>query len=207
MVAKAELLAGLAQLVVDTLDLGDVPVVRQRVADVFEYAQILRGMAVAAEELARPSEGEVMVPDWNVVTTGRSYALAHLPHVLHILQDLCGQGLILRFAEADLERPAAFGKNLSWFLDTRDVSAREKNLVMNLVWDVTCGAHATRVKLFEESNALNVPFLKERLYGHYEREQFLDECRHFIGLGRAPRRTYEKEIVQTWSEKQLRKGD
>lgn len=200
-VAKAELLAGLAQLVVDTLELGDIPVIRQRIGDILEFAQVCRGMALAAEELAMPSEGGLMVPDHNVVTAGRSYALTHLPQVLHVIRDICGQGLILRFSQADLDVPAAFGKNLDWFLDTQNISAAEKNLVMNLVWDVTAGAHATRMLLFEESNALNVPFLKERLYGDYDRSAFVDDCRHFIGLGKAPRRTYQKEIVQTWSQR------
>ena len=199
-VAKAELLAGLAQLVLDTLELGEIPVVRQRVGDILEFAQICRGLAIAAEELAALSEGGLLVPDHNVVTAGRSYALTQLPNVNHVIRDICGQGLILRFSEADLALPAAYGKNLEWFLDTKNVSASEKNLIMNLVWDVTSGSHATRVLLFEESNALNVPFLKERLYGEYDRSAFVDDCRHFIGLGRAPRRLYQKEFVQTWSQ-------
>jgi 4-hydroxyphenylacetate 3-monooxygenase len=193
-VAKSELYAGLAQLIVDTLELGEVAVVRQRVADIVEYCQILQGMQYAAEELAAPSEGGVMTPDVNVVTAGRSYALDNLPRVLHILQDICGQGMVLRWSEADLDVPAAFGKNLSWFLDTRSMSARDKNLVMNLVWDVAASEHATRSKLFEESNALNVPFLKERLYGEFDRSEFLEDCRHFIGLGPGPERTFEARI-------------
>ena len=192
--AKAELYAGLAQLIVDTLELDQIPIVRQRVGDVIEYCQILQGMQIAAEELAAPSEGEVMTPDVNVVTAGRSYALDNLPRILHIMQDICGQGLPLRYSESDLEVPAAFGKNLGWFLDTRDMSARDKNLVMNLVWDVAASEHATRSKLFEESNALNVPFLKERLYGEYDRSKFLEDCRHFIGLGPAPEREFEPRI-------------
>jgi 4-hydroxyphenylacetate 3-monooxygenase len=188
-VAKAEMYAGLAQLIVDTLELGEVAVVRQRVADIIEYCQILQGMQYAAEELAEVSEGGVMTPDVNVVTAARSYALDNLPRVLHIMQDICGQGMILRWNEADLETSAAFGKPLSWFLDTRNMSARDKNLVMNLVWDVTASEHAVRSKLFEESNALNVPFLKERLYGEYDRSAVLQEVRHFLGLGPAPERT------------------
>jgi 4-hydroxyphenylacetate 3-monooxygenase len=193
-VAKAEMYAGLAQLIVDTLELEDVPVVRQRVADVFEFALILQGMQHAAEELAFPSEHDVMTPQHNIVTAGRSYAQHNLPWILHILQDICGQGLILRFNERDLETPAAFGKNLSWFLDTRNIPAREKNLIMNLVWDVTASEHATRSKLFEESNALNVPFLKERLYGEWDRSELLQDVRHFIGLAPAPDRHFAPRI-------------
>jgi len=194
-VAKAEMYVGLAQLIMDTLELGEIPVVRQRVADIIEYCQILQALQLAAEDLAELSEGELMIPDVNVVTAGRSYALDNLPRILHILQDICGQGMILRWSEKDLETPAAFGKNLGWFLDTRNMSARDKNLVMNLVWDVAASEHATRSKLFEESNALNVPFLKERLYGEYDRSKFLEECRHFIGLGPAPERTFTPHIL------------
>jgi 4-hydroxyphenylacetate 3-monooxygenase len=195
MVAKAELYAGLAQLIVDTLELGEVAVVRQRVADILEFSQILQGMQIAAEELADLSEGGVMTPDVNVVTAGRSYALDNLPRILHILQDICGQGMILRWTEGDLQTEAAFGKPLSWFLDTRSMSARDKNLVMNLVWDVAASEHATRSKLFEESNALNVPFLKERLYGEYDRGHFMEEVRHFIGLAEAPKRELRGRVV------------
>ncbi|MQA15853.1 MAG: phenazine biosynthesis protein [Pseudonocardiaceae bacterium] len=194
MVAKAELYAGLAQLIVDTLELSSVAVVRHRVADIIEYCQILQGMQYAAEELAQPSEGGVMTPDVNTVTAGRSYALDNLPRILHLLQDLCGQGMILRWNEKDLEVPVAFGKDLSWFLDTRNVSAKDKNLIMNLVWDVTASEHATRSKIFEESNALNVPFLKERLYGEYDRGKFLEDCRHFLGFGPSPERDYTPHI-------------
>ena len=70
-----------------------MPVVRQRVADIFEYGLILQGMQHAAEELAYPSEAGVMTPTHNIVTAGRSYAQHHLPRILHILQDICGQGL------------------------------------------------------------------------------------------------------------------
>jgi 4-hydroxyphenylacetate 3-monooxygenase len=195
MVAKAELYAGLTQLIVDTLQLAEVAVVRQRVADVMEYAQILQGMQYAAEELADFSEGGVMTPDVNVVTAGRSYALENLPRILHIMQDICGQGMILRWSEEDLATDAAFGKPLSWFLDTRDMSAKDKNLVMNLVWDVAASEHATRSKLFEESNALNVPFLKERLFGEYDRGDYLQEVRHFIGLADAPKREFRGRVA------------
>jgi 4-hydroxyphenylacetate 3-monooxygenase len=204
MVTKAELFAGLAQLIVDTLELDKIAVVRQRVAEICEYAQILRGMAVAAEELAAESEGGLMVPDMNVVTAARSYALSSYPWIIHTLQDLCGQGLIVRFSEADLARPAAFGKNFAWFLDTQSMSAKEKNLVMNLVWDVTTSSQAGRMALFEQANALNVPLLKERLYGEFERDAFVDDCRHFIGLGNSPRRTYSTEIMQVWIEQRER---
>ena len=78
-VAKAEMYAGLAQLVMETLELEGIAVVRQRVADILEFALILEGMAYAAEETAFLSENGVMTPNHTMVTAGRSYAQHNLP--------------------------------------------------------------------------------------------------------------------------------
>ena len=202
--ARAELLAGLAQLVVDTLELGDIPVVRQRVAQIFRWAAACRAMVMASEELAQESEGGVMTPDTSMISAGRAYALDLYPQIVHTIRDICGQGLIFRFDERDLDSPAAFGKNLSWFLDTRGVSAREKNQVMNLVWDAVASSHAMRVELFEESNALNVPILLERVYNEYDRSAAMDHCRDVIGHSAGDEQDYVHEIKQTWSERKER---
>lgn len=202
--ARAELLAGLAQLVVDTLELGEIPVVRQRVAQVFRWASVCRAMVLASEEMAELSEGGVMTPDASMISAGRAYALDLYPQIVHTIRDICGQGLIFRFDEADLESPAAFGKNLSWFLDTRGISARDKNQVMNLVWDTVASSHAMRVELFEESNALNVPILLERVYNEYDRSAAIAHCRAAIGLATEEDRDYVHEIKQTWSERKER---
>ena len=193
---KAELYAGLAQLVVDTLELGGVSIVRQRVAEIFEYASILRSMVLASELRATPSPYGLLEPHEGTVTAARSYALHTLPWIYHTLQDLCGQGLMLRFSPKDLETPAAFGKNLSWFLDTKSLSAEEKNRVMNLVWDATCTANSSRSMIFEEQNSLPVPFLRERLYGEYDSSRALQDCRAFVGLGERRREVYRPTLKQ-----------
>ncbi len=202
--ARAELLAGLAQLVVDTLELGEVPVVRQRVAKIYRWAAACRAFLIASEGMADFSEGGVMTPETSMISAGRAYALDNYPEVVHIIRDICGQGLIFRFDDKDLESPAAFGKNLDWFLETRSVSAKDKNMVMNLVWDAVASSHAMRVELFEESNALNVPFLLERVYNEYDRSAAIAHCRSVIGLATEEDKNYVHEIEQTWSDRKKR---
>jgi 4-hydroxyphenylacetate 3-monooxygenase len=201
--ARAELLAGLAQLIVDSLELGDIPVVRQRVAQVYRWAAACRAFVLASEQLAAPSPGGVMTPDVAMISAGRAYALEQYPMMMHILRDICGQGLIFRFDDRDFESPAAFGKNLGWFLDTRQVTAQQKNLLMNLVWDAVAGSHAMRVELFEESNALNVPILLERVYNEYDRSSAIAHCSALIGL-ESGGQDYVHEIEQTWSDRKKR---
>lgn len=193
---KAELYAGLAQLIVDTLELGRVPVVRQRVTDIFEYATILRSLVTTAEAKAQPSPYGLLEPDEATVTAARSYALAQLPWMYHTIQDLCGQGTMLRFSPDDLKTEAAFGKNLGWFLDTKTIDSEQKARVMNLVWDATAGANAARSMIFEEQNALPVPFLRERLYKEYPVDRAVNDVRAFIGLPSAERQPYVPTLKQ-----------
>ena len=192
LMVRSELYLGLAHMLCDTLEIAGSQVVRQRVAEIVEFAQILRGMVLASEELAELTDGDVLMPDANMVTSARLYGLERLPHIVHNLQDLCGQGLMVRLTDGDLETPAAFGKNLGWFLDQPHVSAKEKNLIMNLVWDVTSSASASRLNIFEHANAQSVPFLKERLFRDRDADELVEFCRFYIGLGKAPQR---KEVT------------
>jgi len=204
---RAEIVAGLAQLVVDTLELGEIPQVRARAAQIYRWAAGCRAFVLASEEMGALSEGDVFTPETSMISAGRAYALELYPMMMHTLRDICGQGLIFRFDDRDLESPAAFGKNLDWFLDTRSVKAKDKNLLMGLVWDMVGSSHAMRVELFEESNALNVPIMLERVYNEYDRDPFMKLCRDMLGgLELAGEQEYVHEIKQTWTERKER-GD
>jgi 4-hydroxyphenylacetate 3-monooxygenase len=179
---KAELFVGLVQLVCDGIGISHRPGVRQLIAEVIEYAQVVRGMVLASEEAASQTESGVMWPDRHIVTAGRSYALSGYPHIVHIVQELCGQGPILRWSEKDLNHPD-LGPRLEWFYDGAAITAREKNLLMNLVWDLTTSSHAGRVRLFENVNGFPVPYLRERMYLEYDRKKAMDFIQKFLSIG------------------------
>jgi 4-hydroxyphenylacetate 3-monooxygenase len=166
---KAEIFVGSAQLVVDMLGTGAIPAVRGLVADLMEYALALRAFVTAAEHLARPTEGEVMAPDVNMLTAGRKYSIEHYPRIIHTLQELCGQGLVMRFGKSSFDNPE-IGHYLKAMLPGHDVSAEVKNTLMNFIWDLTSSGAAGRVELFENVNASPAPYLRERLYKEFDRK-------------------------------------
>lgn len=178
---KAELFAALAQLICDGIGTSHRPGVRQLIAEIVEYAQVLRGMVLASEEAAQPTASGVMWPDAKLITAGRSFALSRYAHVVRTLQDLAGQGPILRWSERDFEHPD-IGPRLEWLFDGASLPARDKNLLMNLLWDLTASSHAGRVALFEAVNGFPVPYLRERLYRDVDRGPAMDHIRDFLGL-------------------------
>jgi aromatic ring hydroxylase len=141
-----------------------------------EYALALKAFVIAAEQGAKLTEGEVMAPDVNMLTAGRKYSIEHYPRIIHTLQELCGQGLVMRFGKSSFDNPD-IGHYLRAMLPGHDVSAEVKNQLMNFIWDITSSGAAGRVELFENVNATPAPFLRERLYGEFDRAEAVRAAR------------------------------
>jgi 4-hydroxyphenylacetate 3-monooxygenase len=179
---KAEIYAGLAQLVAEALEVTGQPMVRDAIGRIAQFAQILRAGVIAAEHGATLSEGGILMPDGNVVSAVRAYAIDEYPNVVHAIQELCGQGLVVRFSDADFEHPD-IGPRLDRYLSQSAMSARQKNRLMNLVWDLTTDSHAGRAALFENVNATPSFILRQKLYNEYDRSGFADRIKAATGLG------------------------
>lgn len=178
---RAEILLGLTQLIVNTLGTNGIPVIRDQVGKLIEFAQTLRAGVVAAEEAATFTEGGVLMPDMSIVAAVRSYGLGMYPQIVHIVQELCGQGLVMRFSEEDFDH-ADIGSLIENYMGAKDLTAREKNRLMNAVWDYTVDSHAGRSALFENVNALPAFTLRQRLYDEFDREQIVDNVAKMVGL-------------------------
>ena len=178
---KAELFVGAGQLVLDILGTAHIPAVQGMLGEIIEYAQTLRAFVTAAEAKAKLTEGDVMAPDVGMLTAGRLYSIQHYPRIIHTLQELCGQGLVMRFGKAAFDNPE-IGHYLHDLLPGKGVSAMVKEQLMNFVWDMTSGALAGRVALFENVNASPAPRLRERLYNEVKRDAFVSQVKKLAGM-------------------------
>lgn len=178
---KADLFVGIGQLVLDVLGTANIPQVRAYLAELICYAQTLKAFVLAAERLAVPSENGVLAPDVNMLTAGRLHSIEQYPRIIHTVQELCGQGLVMRFQKADFEN-TEIGPLLDQLLPGRNMSARDKNRLMNFIWDLTTSSHAGRTELFENVNATPANFLRERLYREYPRENLMTMARDLAGI-------------------------
>jgi 4-hydroxyphenylacetate 3-monooxygenase len=178
---KAKIIAGAAQAVVDALGTGNVPAVRSMVGDLIEFEEALKAFVLAAENLAAPAESGIMAPDVNLLTAGRLYGIKEYPRIIHTLQELCGQGLVMRFPKAAFDHPE-LGPRLAELLPGHGITAADKNRLMNFVWDLTSSSHAGRSELFENLNGGIAAVLRERLYREWDRREALGLARDLAGL-------------------------
>ena len=178
---KAELFVGAGQMVLDYLGTGKIPAVQMMLGQLIEYAQALRAFVTAAEALAVPTEGDVMRPDVGMLTAGRLYSIENYPRIIHILQEMCGQGLVMRFGKQAFDNPEV-GHFLHELLPGHGVSAMVKEQLMNFIWDMTSGSLAGRVALFENVNATPAPALRARLYNEVKRDSYVAQVKKIAGI-------------------------
>jgi 4-hydroxyphenylacetate 3-monooxygenase len=116
-----------------------------------------------------------------MLTAGRLHSIDEYPRIIHTIQELCGQGLVMRFGRADFAN-AEIGPLLDELLPGKGLTSQDKNRLMNFIWDLTTDSHAGRTELFENVNATPANFLRDRLYREYPRERVVGIARDAAGL-------------------------
>jgi 4-hydroxyphenylacetate 3-monooxygenase len=148
---KSKIIVGAAQTVIDAIGTGHIAAVRSMVGELMEFEQTMKAFVLAAENLATPVESGILAPDINLLTAGRLHAVEAYPRIIHTLQTLCGQGLVMRFPKKVFDHPE-LGPRLAELLPGHNITAADKNRLMAFVWDLTTSSHAGRTELFENLN-------------------------------------------------------
>jgi aromatic ring hydroxylase len=182
---RAEIFAGLAQAIVNVLGTESIAGVRAVVAEIFSYASTLRSFVLAGEANGHLTASGVYVPNVELITAGRLHSLVHYPQIMQSLRDISGQGLISRFPDATWRREG-LRDQLETFLGGHEVTARDKNRLFNLVWDLTCSNQAARVALFENTNSLPPAWIREGIYSGYDRGDWVEFIYDVAGLENRP---------------------
>lgn len=177
---RAEIFAGVAQVITEILGTDKIPGVQNAVADVTLYAQTLKAYALATIHESVEWNG-VQVPNPELVTAGRLYSIENYPRITYQIQDLSGQALVARWPEKVWDHPE-FGPKMDSYFPGTGVTAREKNVFFNFVFDLLCGAHAGRVALFENINATPPAFVKSLVYSKTDRNAAARLVRDYVGI-------------------------
>ena len=177
---RGEIFAAVAQTIVDILGTEPVQTVRQAVAEIIQYAKLLKATVVASEAEAFMRNG-VLIPNNEYLIPGRALSTELYPRILHLLRDLSGQGIVSRWPRAVWENPKIGGLLEEW-LPGIDVTAREKNRFFNFVYDICCGGHSARVAMFEHNNATPPGVIREQVYRTWDRDEYCEFVRKYAGI-------------------------
>ena len=103
-VDQGEIFVGIGQLVLDALGTANIPQVRAYMAELIAVCANAEGLRAGGENgWRRPPRDGVLAPEVNMLTAGRLHSIEQYPRIIHTLQELCGQGLVMRFQKADFD--------------------------------------------------------------------------------------------------------
>ncbi len=179
-VAKSEFVVGLASMMVETLGSGQVPQVRERVAELIMDLEVMRACLRASEADAALDEWGVMCPNRPPLDVARNLFPRMYPRMIEILQLLGSSNLMAIPTEADFDSDVA--ADLDHYLGTEDATGRDRVRLFRLAWDVACSAFGSRQVLYERFFFGDPSRMASALYDTYDREPLMARVREPLTL-------------------------
>lgn len=102
---RAELMAGLAILMADSIGTSVIPAVQTRIAALVGFRETMRAHVLGSEYDGFQSPGGHYKPNILQVDWGRAYLLEQLPKMVHELLDLSGRAALIFPSQAQWDQP------------------------------------------------------------------------------------------------------
>lgn len=180
MAVKAEVLLGICRAIADALGTATQPTVQMALADVTVYLETLRALIETAEANPVRSASGLALPNPATALAGRIVSIERYPHILQIIRDLCGSGLLMAPGQADLNHPE-IGPHLHRYIVGQDGAGPEHLRMLKLAWEYACDAFGGRQLLFEMYNVGSLATNKQRLASIYETGPYVALARTLAG--------------------------
>ena len=178
---KAELLAGVCTLLAENNDAWNFPQVQEQVAEVIEYAQVLKALVYASEARCVPAQNGMVAPNPEVLNIAKVYGVKNYPRALEIIRELAGQGIIMAPLAADFEHEQ-IGPTIMPYYEARGIDAEERVRLFRLAWELTSDSFGGRQTLFELFNAGGLAQGKARVATGTDKSRYVELARSLAGI-------------------------
>jgi 4-hydroxyphenylacetate 3-monooxygenase len=101
----ADMMLGAAAFNAKQTGLDAQPAVREKLALLIQYREMIDAHLTAAITMAQPSPGGLLMPNQSLLYTGRHAAINQLPAVMQLARELCGGQICVTPSKATFENP------------------------------------------------------------------------------------------------------
>jgi aromatic ring hydroxylase len=182
---NAELLAGLAILVTESLGTANAPIVASTVTDMIRFRETCRAFTLASESQPIVTPGGLYKTHNLFMDFGRAYYLENIAGMVDSLIELCGRGIVIQPHWKDFADPE-WGPRIAGALKGPDMSAEERTKLFKFIHERFLTAYGSRHELFERFNG--TPLFVLRLLTRNRLDYSIDGpltalARKAVGLG------------------------
>lgn len=178
MIVKTEFILGLAELIIESIQIGEFQHVKEKVSEIITALEIMKGLQISSRENAKLNQWGTLVPDVKPLQAAIHYYPHVYPRLVEILQLLSGSGLIALPTEKDFE--SSIRKFLDQYLQGANSSAEDRVKVFRLAWDLCMSAFGSRQTQFERFFFGDPVRLSIGLYNSYPKEPYIKFAESFL---------------------------
>lgn len=146
-IIKTELLLGLAQRIVETINIGEYQHVQGKVTEIIKGLEIMRALVLKAEHEASVDTSGIMVPSRQPLYVAVNQFQELYPRFVEIIHLLGASGMMTIPSEKDF--CSEIGERLDHYLQGAEVKGEERVALFRLAWDLTLSSFGSRQTLYE----------------------------------------------------------
>ncbi|PYZ97274.1 4-hydroxyphenylacetate 3-monooxygenase [Alteribacter lacisalsi] len=178
-IIKTEFILGLAQLIVETINISEYEHVQLKVTEIVCGLECARALLARSEQEAFYDERGVLVPAAGPLYVAVSMFQNAYQRFTEIVQQLGGSGLVCLPDEAQFD--SAIGPEIERYLKGYGINGREKVHLFSLASDLCMSHFGTRQTLYERFFFGDPIRLSQSIYKAYDYTSHIAFVKSFIG--------------------------
>ncbi|WP_281658428.1 4-hydroxyphenylacetate 3-monooxygenase, oxygenase component [Halobacillus sp. Cin3] len=176
-IVKTEFILGLAQSIVEMINISDYQHVQSKVVEIMKGLETMKALMLKAELEGEVDETGVFVPNKVPLYIAVNQFQELYPRFTEIIQLLGASGMMTIPAEADFQGER--GVDLDHYLRGAEKAGKERVALFRLAWDMTMSSFGARQTLYERfffGDPVRLSQTIYRLYDDTEMVSWIEQC-------------------------------
>jgi 4-hydroxyphenylacetate 3-monooxygenase len=178
---KTEFVLGLAQLLVETINVGEYQHIQEKIAEIIVGLETLRALVEKAENDAELDQWGFMRPSLIPLQVASNIFPRIYPRFCEIIQLIGASGMVSLPTEKDFAS-AELRADLDLYLQGASRNAYDRTKIFRLAWDLTMSSFGTRQTQYERYFFGDPVRLAGNLYKNYQKDMYVEEVGRFLEL-------------------------
>ncbi|MFC7064051.1 4-hydroxyphenylacetate 3-monooxygenase, oxygenase component [Halobacillus seohaensis] len=168
-VVKLEFILGIAELIVDTINIREYQHVQSKVTEIIKGLETSKALLLVSEIQAEQNDQGVMVPDRTPLYVAVNQFQEAYPRFTEIIQILGASGMVLLPEEEQFT--SAIGQQLEHYLQGFEMNGRDRVQLFSLAFDLCMSGFGSRQTLYERFFFGDPVRLSQIIYQSYDLDQ------------------------------------
>ncbi|WP_188655128.1 4-hydroxyphenylacetate 3-monooxygenase, oxygenase component [Pontibacillus salipaludis] len=177
-VIKAEFALGVAQSIIEMINVGEYEHVQGKMAEMIRGVESMKALLFKAEGTGTLDENGVYIPDPLPLYVAVNEFQRFYPRCMEILQQLGASGMVTLPSERDFS--SEIGSDLNFYLKGYEKGGKEKVELFRLAWDLSMSEFGSRQTLYERFFFGDPVRLAQAVYKTYSTESAIQRVNRFL---------------------------